>query len=62
MIRVVASFKPIASAVRLDGRGDGGEMVLAFDRSQMAAVLEAWAMYADAAFVIAFDPPGDVEA
>jgi len=53
-MRVVAQFKPSASAVRLDGRGDGGEMVLVFDRTQVAAVLEAWARYGEVPFVLEF--------
>ena len=45
-VTFLATFKPIQSAVRLDGQGDGGELVLTFDRSQMAEVLRAWAEYA----------------
>ena len=31
-VTFLATFKPIQSAVRLDGQGDGGELVLTFDR------------------------------
>ena len=30
-VTFLATFKPIQSAVRLDGQGDGGELVLTFD-------------------------------
>ena len=45
-VTFLATFKPIQSAVRLDGQGDGGELVLTFDKKQMAEVLRAWALYA----------------
>ena len=53
-IELVAYFKPVASAVRLDGEGDGGEMVLTFDRSQVANAVAAWAQYSGKAFVLTF--------
>ena len=56
----LATFKPIQSAVRLDGQGDGGEMVLTFDRSQMAAVLEAWALYGGRVMRVTCEGPGMV--
>jgi hypothetical protein len=41
--------------LEVDGRGDGGEMVLVFDRQQVAAVLEAWAEYGEVPFTLTFE-------
>ncbi len=50
-----ASFKPTATAVKFDGQGDGGEIVLQFDRSQVAAVLGAWAEFAGKVMAVSIE-------
>lgn len=58
-LRILASFKPVPSAFQLDGEGDGGQMTLVFDASQVLPATQAWATYAGRGFLLAFEPePG----
>lgn len=55
-IEFLAAFKPVQSAFQLDGDGDGGQLTLVFDRSQVMLATQAWAAYSGDAFMLAFAP------
>lgn len=55
-VTVLASLKPVPSAFQLDGEGDGGQMTIVFDRSQVLMATQAWATFAGEAFRVTFSP------
>jgi len=55
-VTVLASLKPVPSAFQLDGEGDGGQMTLVFDRSQVLMATQAWATFAGESFRVTFAP------
>lgn len=56
IVTLLASFKPVPSAFQLDGEGDGGQMTLIFDRSQVLDATQAWALYSGEGFRLSFAP------
>ena len=48
-VTLLVSLAPGSTAFRLDGAGDGGRMVLDFDRSQLAKAIEVYALLAPSA-------------
>ena len=55
---VLMAFKPIQGAFQLDGEGDGGQMTLVFDRSEVGAATAVWARFAGKAFEVTFERGG----
>lgn len=55
-IEFVASLPPIKSAIILDGMGDGGQVKLEVDRTQVGALLLLQQWYAGQTFKVKVEP------
>lgn len=55
-LEFVASLPPIKSAILLDGNGDGGQLKLEVDRSQVGALLLLQQWYAGVTFKVIIRP------
>lgn len=56
-IEFIAALADSSSAIRFDGRGDGGKVVFEFDRSQVAEVAKLL-LYTDILFRVRIEPVG----
>ena len=56
VITFLASLPPIQSAILFDGRGDGGQIKLAFSRDESGAILLIQHYYSGCTFKVTIEP------